>query len=756
MIKKLKSVMPNLIQQLSGRKAIQFISFTAGLLLTGFSAFSEVKFGNLDINYKNQVLFSIEHDIPGALSYSTLAKADLKNGKAENIEVVTVFPEKMEYLADGSNLQLRNRYGTAWYNTMTNTFAWKKSNSTIPLNSMRLAPNSVSPNGKFSCYVEKKGYANGELIVENLSTGKKKVLDYNAGFSYDSIPVKWSEDSSILIYLKGKTIYFCNPEALIKGIEVEEKFRKIGNGTINSINWAGSRNIIYIDNDIIYKINSKELYTLGLYSGIIGRGSAIGRLSSSFNPEKDIFSMNSDLDSIVLIQNGKNFIFAKIISKICDYVEVLYSRPYVDLKASLLEAGVLWNNNDAPSIWIRQLPYSGDKVQLCFYTLNDKLVKLLELENSSSPVISPDKKKCAVYQGETVSIYDTTYWKQQATLSGDKVVSVLWQNNSVLVVGGQRVVRSWDYPINESKVLLLSSVADSGWGLEGKIVASTGGSKDYIFDEDRFSWKENGSVTIKHNQSRNDRYRVFCSETPNANFENALMVRNLVGKSETQPVYPESMVKTDERNKVALIFDAYDNADGLTRIINQLSIYNIKGTFFLNGEFIRRYPNETKQISNTQNESGSMFFSVADLCSNNFRVDSDYIRRGLARNEDEFYQGTGKELGMLWHAPFYSVTKEIKEWSKDPGYTYVDSTQTVSDMVTMEQAVAHKAVYYSCAELIEKYMNSLAEKGGGIIPVTVGISHGSRESYVYNNLDLLISAVLDAGYDIVPVRMMVE
>ena len=53
-------------------------------------------------------------------------------------------------------------------------------------------------------------------------------------------------------------------------------------------------------------------------------------------------------------------------------------------------------------------------------------------------------------------------------------------------------------------------------------------------------------------------------------------------------------------------------------------------------------------------------------------------------------------------------------------------------------------------------MSSLIKNKGGIIPVTVGIAGGSRKSYVYDSLDLLISAILDEGFQIVPVRMLIQ
>ena len=53
-------------------------------------------------------------------------------------------------------------------------------------------------------------------------------------------------------------------------------------------------------------------------------------------------------------------------------------------------------------------------------------------------------------------------------------------------------------------------------------------------------------------------------------------------------------------------------------------------------------------------------------------------------------------------------------------------------------------------------MESIKINEGGIVPVTTGISRGTRESYLYDNLDLLLSAILDAGYEIVPLRYIVE
>ena len=55
--------------------------------------------------------------------------------------------------------------------------------------------------------------------------------------------------------------------------------------------------------------------------------------------------------------------------------------------------------------------------------------------------------------------------------------------------------------------------------------------------------KKEAEVSKRENVVRNGRYRLFCGETVNPLFENALYIRTLVGKAVTRPVYSESVKK---------------------------------------------------------------------------------------------------------------------------------------------------------------------------------------------------------------------
>lgn len=60
---------------------------------------------------------------------------------------------------------------------------------------------------------------------------------------------------------------------------------------------------------------------------------------------------------------------------------------------------------------------------------------------------------------------------------------------------------------------------------------------------------------------------------------------------------------------VALTFDAGANADGVEKVLNILEQNDIRGTFFLTGKFIERYPDKTKQIIATGGDLGNHSYS---------------------------------------------------------------------------------------------------------------------------------------------------
>ncbi len=711
-------------------------------------AAAKISFGEFDINQNDEVLFSLSQNMPGTNSYSSLFYSKLANGSSQGMpDLLTCYPEQMELLEDGTVLQIRNRYGTGRYNTKTDSFSWYEKTNGIPVNSLPVSPYSISSNGKWLVKIEKYSLSTGTLVIQNVQSGKTAVLCESVRQSYKSLPVKWSPDGSILIYEKEGNLYFCNPEAVLRKVEMDEKYRKIGRGTINAVNWSSEKSLIYIDDYLVYQINSKELYTLGLYSGIIGQGKAIGRLPSQFNSASDRFSVNSSAKSFVIVQNNKLFTYLKLQNQkhSCDYMDVVYSRPYTDSSASLIDFFVFWDSSDQPVLWLEKLPYDGSKEKGAVYKLGTKTVQVLEIEDSGKPFISPDGTKVAFYAGAAIYVYDINTWQRVADLLGEKIASAIWVNRNVIYVGGEKSIRKWNLLSNTNEVIMLSSAVAGYWeGNDETIVADTGNSNYYKYNNEKKTWKKT-SVASANAKSQNGRYRLFAGTTSNSLYDNALYVRTLSKKAVTKALYEESVSRVAAPKKVALVFDAYDNADGLSEILSVLRKYNVPGTFFINGEFIRRYPSETKQIVLNGYQTASMFFSQTDLVNNPFVVDEEFIRRGLARNEDEFYACTGTELSLYWHGPYYSVNNDIIRFAKNAGYETVVSYSRLNDSELLDKETKPE-------QIIQDYCNTLSKINGGVAPVSVGFAQGERTEPLYNYLDLLICALLDSGFEFVNIQ----
>ena len=708
-------------------------------------AFGKISFGVSDLNSQDEVLFTVKQDMAGINPYKSLFYSKIVNGQSSGSpSLLTCYPEQMELLENKTVLQIRNRYGSGRYYSNSGTYKCMESCSEIPLNSLPVTQYEVSPDGKYFCYIDKSSLGFGNLVLQDVSTGKTAILWDKARQSYDSVPVKWAPDSAVLIYEKENNLYFCKPEAVLRGIEMDEKYRSIGRGTINSINWVSQKYMIYIDDYQVYQINSKELYTLGLYSGILSQGKVIGRLAFQFDSLADKFSVNPNLTGIVLVKNQRLFSYLLFPQENNKFMDVIYSRPYLDSSASLVESYIFWDAKDNPVLWLQQLPYENCIEKASVYLLSDRADCVLETKDSGKPFISPDGKKVAFYENSALYVYDLTNWQELGILEDDKIVSVIWETDSVLYAGGEKTVRRWNLNKNSIEIVALSSAEAGYWDKDSNsVIAQLDEEIFYIYNKEKTTWTK-VNVTKPEGNLQNENFRVFCGPAQNSKFENGLFIRSLKRSAVTKPMYKACNEKSSSSKKVALIFDAYDNGDGISKILSTLKKYNVPGTFFVNGEFIRRNPLETKQIASAGYSVGSMFFSQTDLVNNSFIVDEDFIRRGLARNEDEYYACTKKELGLFWHAPYFSVSPKIIKYGQNAGYDYVPSLHDINDSIYLDKNVSPELI-------IQKYCDSLRKTSGGIVPIAAGFSQGQRTDPLYNHLDLLICTLVDAGYEFVTV-----
>lgn len=718
-------------------------------------AFSKIKFCNPDLSDSDELIYAVENNFAGENSYKTLFATKLGEEKIlREPQILTCFPERMELLDDGKILQIRNRYGIANYYTAQNIFQWQSRSLKIPVKYTNLPFNLPSPDGKFVCFVKRVKNAEGKLILKNNADNEEIILSEKSPFSCDTINAKWSPDGKVLLYEKNGSVYFVFPEASFKRVDISETFRRIGEGSIDSVNWTLQNSVIYLKDDIIYKIDGNELYTRGLYSTLIGIGKIVGRLSTSFDFRRDKFWINSSGKKMAVLVR-ENILSTYSVGDVenFSYVRTESISSLTEFYGANYRYEIFFSRDRDPLLWVDTISFENVEKSSFLYDVNGGMKMLLNVKNSLLPILSPDRRKILVTDQNKIFVYDLYSKNISFTKSGEKIYSALWNGNFSFYAGGEESIKLVSLA-GEEKFIFLSAAENAFWDGEKIRCASKNPRTSFVYDAQTKSWKKSSASLKGISQSeKNARYRVFLGASLNEKFENSVYARSLRESAKTYAVYEDADLSENAPKKVALIFDAMENAEGLSKILYTLTEFKIRGTFFLNGEFIRRYPQKVRQIFSSGNKCASLFFSSMDLVENKFIVDKDFVVRGLARNEDEFFSATGSELSLYWHAPFYHANRTIRDAASGAGYTYVDVFDKVSDRVSFEDQDSGKK-YLDASSLIDSFVDELYD--GMIIPVSVGKGSGTRNDYLYEKLDLLIASILDNDFEIVPLKEILD
>lgn len=158
-------------------------------------------------------------------------------------------------------------------------------------------------------------------------------------------------------------------------------------------------------------------------------------------------------------------------------------------------------------------------------------------------------------------------------------------------------------------------------------------------------------------------------------------------------------------------------------------------------------------MSVSEHEIGSLFYTYFDMTDARYKLDREFVKRGLGRNEDDYFALTGKELSLLWHAPYYYVNSDIIKAAEEMDYRYVGRDIDPLDWVPFSDCDAVN-LYRSSREIVENIIKQ--KKPGSIIPVRIGEVEKGRNDYLFQNLDLLINGLISRGYVIVPVTTLME
>jgi peptidoglycan/xylan/chitin deacetylase (PgdA/CDA1 family) len=749
------------------------IIFFLILLLTPFFQISAINFSGLTVSNDDRLLFKADFEGQHAVFITRL------NGMST--QQLTMHPEKLYLVDNGRKIIALNRLGAAsipisgGLPTPLPVYPSFAGGST-PLKG-RLQDLAVSADGRWILIIEPISPGYGELILVDLSNGTKKVVSEKIELPNSGFPVKWSPDSRLFVYSKGGRIYYF-PILSDLSVLVDERFRMIGSGGIESVLWDHQGVFYYLNGNTLYRVTNPELFTRTIYGDFLSIGSVAAVLPLDFNSGFDRYWIAPDSGSILVNKSGRGLFFFLLGENQTTAAFSAAVLPHVLIPQGTDNFNVLWpsaeqerrtvnltrpgNNTSSGNLTV-VYTVQGETFVLRF-EVNGKSINLLP--NRSFPLaanctLSPDGTK-AVFWGENgLELWDYTNWRIIQRLSSSPVFSCAWINDRQLLAGNSRFIE--DINISSSSFprrrICLSSADEFGFqensGNPSRIAVKIG--NEWFSSDGKSAWTSVTDAQLKPPILYSDHYRVFLEPQFTGHYTNVPMIRNMQATGTLSFVsgYTVNKAYTLGRSMpVALCFDLYDDDTGLSQVLAALRRLNIKVTFFLNGEFIRRSPQAVDAIIKAGHETASLFYTPIDLSDTRYRITNEFIARGLARNEDEFNRATGKELSILWHPPFYRSSNAVNSAASATGYVTITRSIDPGDWMSAEDALRLNLRQVPPSEMIDQIIQK--RESDAVIPIRLGLLPGGRDEYLFQRIEALLDALVRSGYEIVPVSKVIR
>ncbi|TVQ20979.1 MAG: polysaccharide deacetylase family protein [Spirochaetaceae bacterium] len=752
----------------------------AFLLVTG--AAGDVVFSDLHLSPDNHLLFQAEVQAPGIGRYRAAFLTELSDG---HTRALTVFPEQMQYLSAIGEIHVQNRFGIFRLRSDESGFqpviTEQSRSGSIDVTLGALGESLVSPDGQYLIRLERQSPSQAYLILQNIGSGEEIVLSRGVERTDSGPPAKFSPDGSVIVYSDTNSLYYFSIPAYETGRLTSERFRRIGDGSIGQAGFSENGYLFLARGRVIYRTSLNALFARSLLHDGFVSSTAVARLP---------FAFESGLDTMIAAPDGRSV----LIQRGSDHIQLFPIQPATDITdipalrlppgTQLLET--TWVRDGLLYILVTS-PFSSDRTSL--YRVRQSggrwtTDRALSTQDIRSIVSSPDGRRIAVLQRDRVVIRDSEALDLVATISADRPLNVVWTSNDELVLGDFETIRRVNVGTAREQVLALSRAdrlsfpvragqesADSVNVLTGlRAFVMDPSSAELEIPEDTPDFGLRNTVS--------DRFRVYLDVLPSGRYRNQIMVRN-VASLETRPLFetppfrfrplPETAEPVDfeyfrhgsraRSRDVAVVINLPRSSEGLLHVLDVLDRYEITATMFIGGEFIRRNPEATRALARSRHEIGSLFAIHRDLTDAEFSADEAFIQQGLAETQDLYFNLTGSELSLIWHAPFYASSPLIRSAGAAIGYRYIGRDVETLDWVPLWTGERRSALYQPTSALLERVVRNAMP--GSIINLTLGIPGETglfpgRPDYLWQRTETLINELQDLGFSVQPVSTLLS
>ncbi|MDR0387872.1 MAG: hypothetical protein LBH57_07510, partial [Treponema sp.] len=302
----------------------------------------KVIFSGLNLSGDNRMLFRADSGADGSSRQDALFVTRLTD---LSLQQMTAFPEKMDLVENGRTVQIRNAFGAVRIpvsgglpRTIPGFPAFADG---APVLGGQVESIAVSGDGRWLLYVEPVTAAYGNLILINTETGDRIPVSAKVERPDTVFPACWSPDSRVFVYSRGNRLYYHSVN-VNAAFSVDERYRAIGEGTINSVYWSEGGDFFYLRGSTVYRVRGSELFARTVYADFLEIGSPVGKIPYEFDYNFDSFWISPDSRAILFSKGGQNIFYYPLGTD--DYGSAgASSFPYIMLPRSGYNLSVLWS-----------------------------------------------------------------------------------------------------------------------------------------------------------------------------------------------------------------------------------------------------------------------------------------------------------------------------------------------------------------------------------------------------------------------------
>ena len=204
---------------------------------------------------------------------------------------------------------------------------------------------------------------------------------------------------------------------------------------------------------------------------------------------------------------------------------------------------------------------------------------------------------------------------------------------------------------------------------------------------------------------------------------------NAVSVSAAERRIPIYCVDTQEK-KVSISFDAAWGDEQTQSLLDTLDKYNVKSTFFLVGDWVRKYPEDVKAIAKAGHDVGNH----SDTHPYMTQKDTSEMRSEIEKCSSEIEKLTGKKP-TLFRPPYGDYNNDVVDTVNDMGMYCVQWDVDSLDWKGL-----------SAEEMCERIKSNI--KSGSIV-----LMHNGGEN-TPQALPMIIECIQELGYEIVPISQL--